>query len=45
MGTQGEDLSAVKSTLTPIPVVYATDCSKAVVLMQFILCVALWFLL
>ena len=31
--------------LTPSPVVYATDRSKAVVLMLFLFCVAIWLLL
>ena len=45
IGTQSEDLSTVKVLLPPTPVVDATDRSKAVVLVLFLLCVALWFLL
>ena len=35
-------MSTVKTMLTPLLVVYATDCSKAVVPVLFLFCVALW---
>ena len=42
--TQGEVCRQLKIFLRP-PVVYTTDRSKAVVLVVFLFCVALWFIL
>ena len=47
IGTQGEVCRQFKIFLTPspLPVVDAIDCSKAVVPVIFLFCVALWFTL
>ena len=42
--TQGEVLSTA-NVLSPPSVDYASDCSKAVVLMWYLVCMAFWFLL